>query len=153
MSISDLVKEISSDIPPVISIGDCATEYCGHDMYPYEVVGVKDQKHICVRELGHKLKDVSDWNCIHWDLYSTEDYPIIPIDKEGDSWYRDDTYRIEDWDDSIDNRVYLASEGIDYDELKEKTIIRKHVKMDITFGTANYHTCYDKGFWDAAINK
>ena len=39
-----------------IKVGDGVTEYLWSDRKAYEVVDVKDQKHITIREYDHKLK-------------------------------------------------------------------------------------------------
>ena len=69
-----------------IEVGTGMTEYLYSDRHPYEVVEVKDQKHVSVRGLDHKkVGDIPMDN--NWELISNENNPVYQLSKRGKYWY------------------------------------------------------------------
>lgn len=54
-SILNRLQENSTGVTPVVGMG--VTELCYTDRHPYEVIEVKDAKHIVVREMDYKRTD------------------------------------------------------------------------------------------------
>ena len=70
---------------PEITVGTGMTEYLWSDRHAYEVVAVKDQKHVSVRELGHRPKGEAFSN--DWELFPDESNPVREMVKRGKYWY------------------------------------------------------------------
>lgn len=130
-----------------IVVGTGVTEYSWSDRYPYEVVSVRDQKHVTVREMDHR--HVGD-GCMDnsWELISNESNPHRDLEKRGNIWYWTNTLTADDIE-GIDNpenfdwklRVVLA--GFDIDKIREKGKQTKRSKANISFGIANYYYDYE----------
>ena len=90
-----------------IVVGTGVTEYHWSDRDAYEVVAVRDQKHVTVRELDHRHvgDGVMDNN---WELVSNENNPTRELERRGDVWYWSSTLTADDIagidDDSISTR-------------------------------------------------
>lgn len=126
-----------------IEIGTGVTEYFYSDRKAYEVVAVKDQKHISIRKYDHKLKGEAYTN--DWELISNEDNPVIDLVKRGNSWYEPKTATIEMLEsEDIDIRFYVALNGFDPDKIRAKGKQTKYQKMNISIGVADYY--YDYSF-------
>lgn len=69
-----------------IRVGTGMTEYMWSDRHPYEVVGVKDQKHVQVRRLGYKYIG-TQFADNQWELFQDPAQPIRNMVKRGDYWY------------------------------------------------------------------
>ncbi len=137
-----------------IKVGDGATEYYYSDSHAYEVVDVKDQKHIGIRRYDAKNK------CAYaneWTLTSNENNPIENLVKRGNYWYEEYIIKYEDYkfyyehvngtvynDSEIDKLIWLGNHGVDMEKLKEKGTIKKYVKRNISIGVANEY--YDWSF-------
>jgi hypothetical protein len=93
-SICNRIEE-NKQFVPTIEVGQGVTEYSWSDRDAYEVVEVKDQKHITIRAYDHKLKDGTDWYSQDWKLISNPNNPTVDITKRGKYWYTVHTY-IED---------------------------------------------------------
>ena len=128
-----------------ITVGTGVTEYSWSDRHPYEVVEVIDQKHVKVRELGHKALPNSQF-ANEWKLFSDEKKPIKLLTKRGNQWYWTVvvTKEILDKIDDIDTQLFLAHNNIDIEKLKEKGTVRRYRKANVSFGVAEYY--YDYSF-------
>lgn len=129
-----------------IKVGDGVTEYFYSDCKPYEVVEVRDQKHISIRKLDHK--HVGD-GCMdnNWELYSNEANPVYDVTKRGKYWYFTTTWtwdEIKDRLDDIQFSINLALGGFDVDTIREKGKQTKLFKANISIGHATYY--YDYSF-------
>ena len=108
----------------VIEVGTGVTEYFYSDRHAYEVVEVKDQKHVTIREYDHKLKGEGFTN--DWELISNENNPSIDLVKRGDYWYRAVTATLED----VENedwqvRLWLCHNGFDIEKIRAITQYEK----------------------------
>lgn len=128
-----------------IEVGTGMTEYSYSDRHPYEVVEVKDQKHVKVRGLDHK--HVGD-GCMdnNWELVSNENNSVRELTKRGNYWYWTITVAkdILDKIDKIETRLFLCQNNIDIDKLKEKGKITRYRRANVSFGVAQYY--YDYSF-------
>lgn len=127
-----------------ITVGTGMTEYYYSDRHPYEVVEVKDQKHVKVRALDHK--HIGD-GCMdnNWELISNENNSVKELTKRGNYWYW--TVRITSdilEDESIETKLFLIHNNVDIDKLREKGKVTKYHRANVSFGTAQYH--YDYSF-------
>lgn len=68
-----------------IEVGTGVTEYSWSDRHPYEVVEVRDQKHVVVRELGHR--PVGEPMSNDWELFSDPTKSTRCLVKWGKYWY------------------------------------------------------------------
>jgi hypothetical protein len=129
-----------------IEIGTGVTEYGYTDRKAYEVVAVKDQKHISIRRYDHKAKGEPMSN--DWELISNEDNPVIEMVKRGDYWYRvmtatiDDVNRAES-DDGINVSLWLCANGFDREKIRKTGKQTKYIKMNVSVGVADYYYDYE----------
>ena len=126
-----------------IKVGTGVTELMYSDRHPYEVISVKDQKHITIRELDHKLIGKAYSN--DWELISNEDNPTYELVKRGKSWYFKATWTAEEVDRLTDERdkVFLIINGWDLDKIKEKGQQTKYRKANVVIGFADYYYDYE----------
>lgn len=128
-----------------IKIGTGMTEYLWSDRHAYEVVAVRDQKHVTVREYDH----VHNGNgCMDnkWDLVSNPDNPTYDMVKVGDVWYWTTTVTAEEltrYEDDIQYRLGLVCNGFDPDRIREKGKQTKRRKANVSFGVASYYYDYE----------
>ena len=128
-----------------IKVGTGVTEYHWSDRTAYEVVEVKDQKHVTVRELDHKHIGVGFDN--EWELVSNEENPYRTLEKRGNVWYWTNTLTVDDIKDiESDIRLQMAVSlaGFDIDKIREKGKQTKRSKAKVSFGVAEYY--YDYSF-------
>lgn len=126
-----------------IEVGTGVTEYHYSDRTPYEVVAVKDQKHISIRRYDHE----ADGECYSnkWKLISNEDNTVIDLVKRGNYWYREKTATIDDVNSAdVEVRLWVALNGFDVDKIKKNGKQTKFDKMNVSFGIAEYY--YDYSF-------
>lgn len=100
-----------------ITVGTPLTEYQWSDRHPWEVIEVRDQKHITIRELSHKPVGEPYSNC--WELHSNPENRTMELAKRGERWYK--VFR-----DTITNKI------------------SSWTKINVTFGKAEYY--YDYSF-------
>ena len=125
-----------------IKVGTGVTEYCYSDRRAYEVIEVKNQKHIVIRELDHHLIGEAFTN--NWELTSNENNPSIPLVKRGNNWYIEKVATIEDiQSDDICVKLWLIHNGFDIETIKAKGSQKKYQKMNISIGKANFHYDYE----------
>lgn len=129
-----------------IKVGTGVTEYFYSDRHPYEVVDVKDQKHVTVRALDH-VHDGEGYmdNC--WKLVSNPENPTKKLERRGDWWYwvseivvtDENRHQLED----PMTRLNLALNGFDIEKLLEKGKQTKRHRANVSFGVADYYYDYE----------
>ena len=124
-----------------IEVGTGVTEYYYSDCHAYEVVEVRDQKHVTIREYDHKKIGEAYTN--NWELISNEKNPTIDLVKRGDYWYRAVTATKEHAEsENIDIRLWLCQNGFDREKILKSGKQTKYHKMNISFGIAQYYYDY-----------
>lgn len=131
-----------------IKVGDGMTEYFWSDHHAYEVVEVKDQKHVLVREYDHK--HIGDSYENKWELISNAENPITELVKRGKYWYSvvkctvEEAKEILDGTDNIDDRLWACHNDFNLEEIvaSGKTKTRYH-KRNVSFGKAEYYYDYE----------
>ena len=128
-----------------IKVGTGVTEYSWSDRHPYEVVAVKDQKHVSVRQMGHR--HVGD-GCMDnsWELFSDESKPIQQLERRGQYWYWTLTVTAEDLkgrESDIYFCLFLANNGFDRDVILAKGKQTKRRRAKVSFGVAEYYYDYE----------
>lgn len=131
-----------------ITVGTGVTEYGYSDRYPYEVVEVKDQKHVVVRGLDHKHVGKGCMDNI-WELVSNPNNPCRTLERRGDTWYWTNTVTKDDIADidlpqNMELKIRLAVAGYDIEKIREKGKQTKRYKANVSFGFAVYY--YDYSF-------
>lgn len=135
-----------------IKVGTGMTEYFWSDRHAYEVIAVKDQKHVTVREYDHKRpddgKDYSYSN--EWVLVSNEKNPTKDLVKRGKYWYVETSITPERakeilcGKDNLDDRLWASHCGFDLQEIvksgKKKTTYHR---KNVSFGVADYYYDYE----------
>ena len=134
-----------------IKVGTGMTEYSWSDRHAYEVIAVRDQKHVTVREYDHKRpddeKDYSYTN--HWVLVSNENNPEIEMVKRGNYWYtavsiEPDRAREILVNGTIDERLWACHCGFDLQAIVDKgKKATKYHKKNVSFGVAEYYYDYE----------
>lgn len=126
-----------------IEIGTGVTEYYYSDRRAYEVIAVRDQKHISIREYDHKAKGEGFTN--NWELISNENNRTIDLVKRGSCWYEEKTATIEDVNsENPDVRLWVALNGFDVEKIRKNGKQTKYMKRTISIGVAEYY--YDYSF-------
>lgn len=132
-----------------IKVGTGMTEYLWSDRHAYEVIEVKDQKHVTVRKLDAKHIGEAFEN--EWELISNENNPEIEMEKRGNYWYRVSTFTADMLDKFEEGTegylrvmLCLAHNGVDRDKLREKGKVTRRTRMNVSFGVADYY--YDYSF-------
>lgn len=131
-----------------IEVGTGCTEYLWSDREAYEVIAVRDQKHVTIRRCDHKHIGEAGFDN-NWELISNENNPTYDLVKRGKYWYSEivataDMLDCKDDEEKLSVQLFLAHNNIDSEELKERGRIRRYHKMNISFGVADYY--YDYSF-------
>lgn len=128
-----------------IEVGTGVTEIMYSDRHPYEVIAVKDQKHVTVRKLDHKHVGEGSMDN-NWELVSNEDNATYELTKRGKFWYWTVTITkdILDTIDDINTKLFLLHNDVDVEKLKEKGKVTKYHRANVVFGFADYY--YDYSF-------
>lgn len=151
-SISNRIEE-NRQFCPEIEVGTGMTEYFYSDRHAYEVVAVKDQKHVTVREYDHEKGPGAPGFSNDWILISNPGNPEREMTKRGKYWYWTttipaDLVRDIDEDNPTDNDIYvllmLAHNGTTRDEVMEKGKVTRYHRANVSFGVAEYY--YDYSF-------
>ena len=126
-----------------IKVGTGMTEYLYSDRHAYEVIAVKDQKHVTVREYDHKhVGNVPMDNS--WELVSNENNGTLNMVKRGNYWYSEKVFTADMLDsDSIETKLYLLHNAVNTDKLRAKGVVKKYYKMNVSFGVADYYYDYE----------
>lgn len=130
-----------------IKVGTGVTRYSWSDRHAYEVVAVKDQKHVSIREYDHKR--VGECYSNDWELISNESNPIIDLVKRGNYWYSvseitpEEAREIYEGDD-IQAKIWACHNDFDLQAIMESgKSKRKYHKWNVSFGVANYYYDYE----------
>ena len=126
-----------------INVGTGMTEYSWSDRHAYEVIDVKDQKHVTVRRMNHR--HVGD-GCMdnNWELVSNPENPTREMVKRGKYWYDEVTITADLLDDDrIETKLFLAFNDVDPDKLRSKGVIKKYHRANVSFGHASYYYDYE----------
>ena len=129
-----------------IKVGTGVTEYMWSDTHAYEVVEVKDQKHVYIREYDHKRKEGAPDYSNQWELISNEDNPIKYLTKRGKYWYITNTLtreELEQVEDDLHIVIGLQVNGYDLDKVKEKGKQTLYRRVNVSFGVAQYYYDYE----------
>ncbi|MBR5276779.1 MAG: hypothetical protein IKU35_06565 [Bacteroidaceae bacterium] len=135
----------------VIEVGTGMTEYLWSDRHAYEVIEVKSQKNVVVRELGHRAKSEGWHN--DWELYSDPNLPTLEMVKRGKYWYSvvectpEDAQRAKDAyaNGKYDLLLWMAHNDFNADEiLATGKAKKKYHRKNVSFGIADYY--YDFEF-------
>lgn len=126
-----------------IKVGTGMTEYLYSDRHAYEVIAVKDQKHVTVRMLDHKHIGNGSFDN-KWELKSNENNPAYDMAKRGKYWYFVTTIKADLLEhDDFETKLFLAMNDIDPEKLKAKGTIKKYHRANVSFGIADYHYDYE----------
>lgn len=127
-----------------IEVGTGVTEYFYTDRHAWEVIEVKDQKHVTIRRLAHKKKEGATWASNQWELMSDENEAVIDLTKRGNYWYSVCTLTKDEYDAADDNQKlrYIVG-GFDPEKIAEKGKQTKLYKMNVSFGVADYYYDYE----------
>lgn len=140
-----------------IKVGDGVTEYSYTDRTPYEVIAVKDQKHITIRRLDAKRVDdygMSDWQ--EYEYVSNENNYTTDLVKRGSYWYQTTTLTAEELADIERRHEEVKAKGeklnnellhlimwaaqFEQDKVRAKGKQTRYNKMNISIGHAEkYH--------------
>ena len=130
-----------------IKVGTGVTEYSWSDRHAYEVIAVKDQKHVTIREYDAKHIGAAFEN--KWELVSNENNATYDMVKRGKYWYSMNVCTPELAKQILENgdiheKMWLCNNGFDAQEIiasgKAKT---KYHRWNISFGVADYHYDYE----------
>ena len=127
-----------------IKVGTGVTEYSWSDREAYEVIEVRDQKHVTIRRYDHKHIG-KFWADNEWELISNPDNPTIDLVKRGKYWYSEVTCT-KDYLDSLTDemdKARLVINGFDLDKVREKGKQTKYYRMNVSFGKADYYYDYE----------
>lgn len=133
-----------------ITVGTGMTEYLYTDRHAYEVVEVKDQKHVSVRQ--YDVEHIGEDMTNNWRLISNAQNPVYSMTKRGDYWYwtvtitadiLDEIEACKDADEKFRMQLFLCHNGVDVEKLRQKGKVTKYHRANVSFGTANYHYDYE----------
>lgn len=128
-----------------IKVGTGMTVYLYSDRHAYEVIAVKDQKHVTVRLYDHKA--VGEPMSNTWELISNPDNPTMDMVRRGKYWYRVNTITKEEYEknkENFDFRIWMCQNAFDPNVISKKGKQTKYHRMNVSFGTASYY--YDYSF-------
>ena len=84
-SLQNRIAERSVQPEPVVGMG--VTECCYTDRHPYEIIEVKDSKHIVVRALGYERIDTNGMSeCQEYRYFSKPDGAIVHLTLRNGRW-------------------------------------------------------------------
>lgn len=132
-----------------ITVGTGMTEFMYSDRRAYEVVAVKDQKHVTVRE--YEVKAIGNGFMNKWELISNPEGCKRDLVKVGDFWYWINTVTAEEWTEAkaqMDAGNYewalsIVRCGFDPEKIMEKGKQTKRSRANVSFGIADYHYDYE----------
>ena len=128
-----------------ITVGTGVTEYHWSDRTPWEVIEVRDQKHVTVRAMDHV--HVGDGQMDNnWELVSNPDNVTRQLEKRGKYWYWTTTITADDIagiEEDTDARLRLCLAGYDVETIRAKGKQTKRRRVKVSFGTAQYYYDYE----------
>lgn len=87
-SLVNLLMGNGRDPEPQVGMG--VTELCWTDRHPYEIIEVKDDRHITVRKLDYKRIDTNGMSdCQDYEYYSNPDNYTLRLFKTKDGTWRE----------------------------------------------------------------
>ena len=131
-----------------IKVGTGMTEYFYSDRHAYEVVEVKDQKHVKVREYDHKRKSGARFDN-EWDLISNPKNPVVSLVKRGKFWYTEVTITPERAKEiyegtDIEAKLWACHNNFDLQAIiASGKVKRTYHKRNVSFGVADYYYDYE----------
>lgn len=133
-----------------IKVGTGVTEYHYSDRTAYEVIAVKDQKHITIRE--YDAKHIGDAFENKWELVSNEENPTYNLTKRGAYWYTETECTIADLEEyeearknrnNINLQLWFAHNNFDAETIRKRGSQKRYNKMNISVGVADYYYDYE----------
>lgn len=132
-----------------IKVGTGMTKYSWSDRHAYEVIGVKDQKHVTVREYDHRKIGEQVLGNNHWELISNPENPTYDLCKRGKYWYVAVTITPQEAKEilegnDVDAKIWACHNDFNLPEIIEsgKNKTRYH-KWNVSFGVAEYYYDYE----------
>lgn len=139
-----------------IKVGDGVTEYGYSDRHAYEVIAVKDQKHITIRQYTTKRIDNNGISEMQdYEYISNEDNYSVSLVKRGNDWYAPTEMTREDLEEierikargnytASDIQFIMWAAQFDHEKVAEKGKQTKYHKWNISIGKAEEY--YDPSF-------
>lgn len=126
-----------------IKVGTYATMYEYSDRHAYEVVEVKDQKHIKIRKLDAKrIDDNGMSDSQHYEYLSNENNPIEELELTKYGWKKVFRYNIDLYN-RVKNRIGYVLWDIDIiNKVLSGKEVKRSYKINISFGIADEHFDY-----------
>lgn len=126
-----------------IKVGTYATMYEYSDRHAYEVVEVKDQKHIKIRKLDAKrIDDNGMSDSQHYEYLSNENNPIEELELTKYGWKKVIRYNIDLYN-KVKNRIGYVLWDIDIiNKVLSGKEVKRSYKVNISFGIADEHFDY-----------
>lgn len=132
-----------------IEVGTGVTEYSWSDRHPYEVVAVKDQKHVTIRPMKHEHRADAEPMTNSWIITSDENASTEEIAKRGNYWYSvvtitpQEAQEILDGDD-VDAKIWACHNNFNLPEIVASGKVKKaYHRRNLTFGKADYYYDYE----------
>lgn len=131
-----------------IKVGTGMTEYLWSDRHAYEVIAVKDQKHVTVREYDVKKADDINYSN-NWKLVSNENNKTMELVKRGNYWYSVVTCSVDLAKEilesnDIDDRIWACNNDFDLKAIVESGKDKKRYhRKNVSFGVADYYYDYE----------
>lgn len=131
-----------------ITVGTGMTEYSYSDREAYEVIEVRDQKHVTVRRLDHK--HIGD-GCMdnQWELISNPENPEYDMTKRGNYWYFTRVFTLEELEAAEANErdplamLNFVMAGADPEKIRKNGKQVKYTRANVSFGVADYYYDYE----------
>ena len=131
-----------------IEVGTGVTEYHWSDRDAYEVIEVKDQKHVTVREYDHIHIGAPMTN--HWELVSNENNPTRNLEKRGKYWYWVSSITLDEYlslpeidEHGMPRDLKACLAGFDPQVIIDKGKQTRRFRAHVSFGVADYHYDYE----------
>lgn len=137
-----------------ITVGMGVTEYFYSDRHAYEVIAVKDQKHVTIRR--YDVKNVGGDYSNKWEYISNPENATFDLVKRGDVWFFTKTITAEDYKAALEARMAedpkngenlykldLALAGFDAEKILAKGKQTTRSKANVSFGIADYYYDYE----------
>ncbi len=132
-----------------IEVGTGVTEYSWSDRHPYEVVAVKDQKHVTIRPMKHEHRPDAEPMTNSWIITSDKNASTEEIAKRGNYWYSvvtitpQEAQEILDGDD-VDAKIWACHNNFNLPEIVASGKAKKaYHRRNLTFGVCEYYYDYE----------